>query len=107
MSASSSQREGVITSTFNNTIVTLTDAEGNVISWSSGGGVGFKGARKSTAFAAQRVSETAVRKALEHGLRDVDVFIKGPGTGREAAIRALQTQRPARGQYSRRHSHSS
>jgi small subunit ribosomal protein S11 len=80
-----------ITSTFNNTIVTLTDAEGNVISWSSGGGVGFKGARKSTAFAAQRVSETAVRKALEHGLRDVDVFIKGPGTGREAAIRALQT----------------
>ncbi len=80
-----------ITSTFNNTIVTLTDREGNVISWSSGGGVGFKGARKSTAFAAQRVSETAVRKALEHGLRDVDVFIKGPGTGRESAIRALQT----------------
>jgi len=80
-----------VTSTFNNTIVSLTDLEGNVVSWSSGGGVGFKGARKSTAFAAQRVSETAVRKALEHGLRDVDVFVKGPGTGREAAVRALQT----------------
>jgi small subunit ribosomal protein S11 len=79
-----------ITSTFNNTIVSLTDMEGNVVSWSSGGGVGFKGSRKSTAFAAQRVSETAVRKALEHGLRHVDVLVKGPGTGREAAIRALQ-----------------
>ena len=80
-----------ITSTFNNTIVTLTDPEGNVVSWCSGGGVGFKGSRKSTAFAAQRVSETAVRHALEHGLREVEVFIKGPGAGREAAIRALQT----------------
>jgi len=79
-----------ITSTSNNTIVSLTDMEGNVVSWSSGGGVGFKGSRKSTAFAAQRVSETAVRKALEHGLRHVDVLVKGPGTGREAAIRALQ-----------------
>ena len=79
-----------ITATFNNTIVTLTDQGGNVICWSSGGGVGFKGSRKSTAFTAQRVSETAARKALEHGLREVQVFIKGPGTGREAAIRALQ-----------------
>ena len=79
-----------IFSTFNNTTVTLADPAGNVISWCSGGAVGFKGSRKSTAFAAQRVSETAVRKALEHGLREVDVFVKGPGTGREAAIRALQ-----------------
>ena len=78
-----------ISSTFNNTIVTLTDPEGNVLSWSSGGTAGFKGSRKSTAFAAQRVSETAVRKAIEHGLREVEVFIRGPGTGREAAIRAL------------------
>ena len=79
-----------IQSTFNNTSVTLTDQAGNVISWSSGGAMGFKGSRKSTAFAAQRISETAARKALEHGLREVEVFIKGPGTGREAAIRALQ-----------------
>lgn len=79
-----------ISSNFNNTIVTLTDLEGNVVSWCSGGGVGFRGSRKSTAFAAQRVSETAVRKCLEHGLREVEVFVKGPGTGRESAIRALQ-----------------
>jgi small subunit ribosomal protein S11 len=79
-----------ILSTFNNTLVTLTDQSGNVVSSSSGGAVGFKGSRKSTAFAAQRVSETAVRKALEHGVREVEVFVKGPGAGREAAIRALQ-----------------
>ncbi len=80
-----------VTSTFNNTLVTLTDPEGNVIAWCSGGGVGFKGSRKSTAFAAQRVSETATRKAMEHGLRQVEVFVRGPGAGREAAIRALQS----------------
>ncbi|MEX2431300.1 MAG: 30S ribosomal protein S11 [Dehalococcoidia bacterium] len=79
-----------ITSTFNNTLVSLTDPEGNVLSWGSGGAAGFKGARKSTAFAAQRVSETAARKAMEHGLRQVEVFVRGPGAGREAAIRALQ-----------------
>ena len=80
-----------ITSTFNNTLVSLTDTEGNVVSWGSGGAAGFKGARKSTAFAAQRVAETAARKAMEHGLRQVEVFVRGPGAGREAAIRALQT----------------
>ena len=84
------QGRAYITSTFNNTVVSLTDPEGNVISWSSAGGAGFRGSRKSTAFAAQRVSETAARKALEHGLRQVAVFVKGPGTGREAAIRGLQ-----------------
>lgn len=80
-----------ITSTFNNTLVSLTDPEGNVIAWGSGGAAGFKGARKSTAFAAQRVSETTARKAMEHGLRQVEVFVRGPGAGRESAIRALQT----------------
>ncbi|MEK9658933.1 MAG: 30S ribosomal protein S11 [Chloroflexota bacterium] len=79
-----------ISSTFNNTLVSLTDPEGNVISWCSSGAVGFKGARKSTAFAAQRVSETAARKAMEQGLRQVEVFVRGPGAGRESAIRALQ-----------------
>ena len=85
------QGKGFISATFNNTIVSLTDPEGNVIAWSSGGQMGFKGSRKSTAFAAQRVSETAARKAMEHGLRQVEVFIRGPGAGRESAIRALQT----------------
>lgn len=79
-----------IMSTFNNTLVSLTDPEGNVIAWGSAGGVGFRGSRKSTAFAAQRVCETAARKAMEHGLRQVEVFVRGPGAGREAAIRALQ-----------------
>jgi small subunit ribosomal protein S11 len=79
-----------ITSTFNNTLVSLTDPEGNVLSWGSAGGAGFKGSRKSTAFAAQRVSETAARKAMEHGLRQVEVYVRGPGAGRESAIRALQ-----------------
>ena len=79
-----------IHSTFNNTIVTLTDEAGNVISWASAGELGFKGSRKSTPFAAQIAAETASKTAMEHGLRKVDVFVKGPGAGREAAIRALQ-----------------
>ncbi|MDP9370061.1 MAG: 30S ribosomal protein S11 [Chloroflexota bacterium] len=80
-----------IQSTFNNTIVTLTDPAGNVISWSSAGSNGFKGSRKSTPYAAQVTSEQAARKAMEHGLRQVDVFVRGPGSGREMAIRSLQT----------------
>ena len=79
-----------IHSTFNNTIVTLTDEAGNVISWASAGELGFKGSRKSTPFAAQMAAETASKAAMEHGLRKVEVFVKGPGSGREAAIRALQ-----------------
>ena len=79
-----------IHSTFNNTIVTLTDPNGNAISWGSSGGQGFKGSRKSTPYAAQVTAETAARKAMEHGLRQIEVFVKGPGSGREAAIRALQ-----------------
>ncbi len=78
-----------IQASFNNTIVTLTDAEGNALSWSSTGSLGFKGSRKSTPYAAQMASEAAVKAALVHGLKTVDVFVKGPGTGREAAIRAL------------------
>ena len=84
------QGKGFVSATFNNTIVSLTDPDGNVIAWSSGGQMGFKGSRKSTAFAAQRVAEAAARKASESGLRQVEVYIKGPGAGREAAIRALQ-----------------
>src|SRR5680860_407902 len=80
-----------IKSTFNNTIVTLTDPAGNVISWSSSGSNGFKGSRKSTPYAAQVTAEQAARKAMEHGLRQVDVFVKGPGSGREMAIRSLQS----------------
>ncbi len=80
-----------IQATFNNTIVTLTDPVGNVISWSSAGANGFKGSRKSTPYAAQVTSENAARKSMEHGLRQVDVFVKGPGSGREMAIRALQS----------------
>ena len=79
-----------IQSTFNNTIVTLTDPGGNVISWSSSGSAGFKGSRKSTPYAAGMAAETAARKAMEHGMRQVEVFVKGPGSGREAAIRSLQ-----------------
>jgi small subunit ribosomal protein S11 len=79
-----------IKATFNNTIVTLTDPAGNVISWSSSGAHGFKGSRKSTPFAAQVTAEAAARRAQEHGLRQVDVFVKGPGSGREMAIRSLQ-----------------
>ena len=78
-----------IKSTFNNTIVTITDLEGNTLSWASAGNVGFKGSRKSTPFAAQLTAEAAARRAQEHGVRKVDVFVKGPGSGRETAIRSL------------------
>ncbi len=79
-----------IKSTFNNTIVSITDPVGNVIAWASSGQVGFKGSRKSTPFAAQMAAEAAARRAQEHGMRKVDVFVKGPGSGRETAIRSLQ-----------------
>ena len=79
-----------IKSTFNNTIVTITDPSGAVISWASSGTVGFKGSRKSTPFAAQLSAESAARQAQEHGMKKVDVFVKGPGSGRETAIRSLQ-----------------
>ena len=79
-----------IRATFNNTIVTITDAQGNAISWASAGELGFKGSRKSTPFAAQSASETAAKAAMEHGLKTVEVFVKGPGAGRESAIRALE-----------------
>jgi small subunit ribosomal protein S11 len=79
-----------IKSTFNNTIVSITDPQGNVISWASAGHVGFKGSRKSTPFAAQMAAENCARKAQEHGMKKVDVFVKGPGSGRETAIRSLQ-----------------
>jgi small subunit ribosomal protein S11 len=79
-----------IQSTFNNTLITLTDPNGNVLSWASAGQAGFKGSRKSTPYAAQVAAEQAARKAMEHGLRQVDVMVKGPGSGREAAVRALQ-----------------
>jgi len=79
-----------IKSTFNNTIISITDPSGAVISWSSSGDVGFKGSRKSTPFAAQLAAESAAKKAQEHGLKKVDVFVKGPGSGRETAIRSLQ-----------------
>lgn len=78
-----------IAATFNNTIVTLTDAHGNALSWASAGGLGFRGSRKSTPYAAQMAAETASKAALIHGLKTVDVFVKGPGSGREAAIRAI------------------
>lgn len=80
-----------IQASFNNTIVTLTDLQGNALSWASAGGLGFKGSKKSTPYAAQLAAETATKAALIHGLKFVDVFVKGPGTGREAAIRALET----------------
>jgi small subunit ribosomal protein S11 len=79
-----------IKTSFNNTIVTLTDKEGGVIAWESAGGAGFKGSRKSTPFAAQVTADSAARKGMEHGLQKVDVFVKGPGSGRETAIRSLQ-----------------
>ncbi len=80
-----------IQSTFNNTMVTLTDLQGNVIAWGSSGTAGFKGSRKGTPYAAQLAARDAVRKAMEHGLRQVEVYVKGPGSGREAAIRSLQS----------------
>ena len=79
-----------IQASFNNTIVTITDMTGNTVVWSSAGNQGFKGSRKSTPFAAQRAGEAAARKAMEHGMRQVDVYVNGPGAGRESAIRALQ-----------------
>ena len=79
-----------IQSSFNNTILTLTDEQGNALSWASAGGLGFRGSKKSTPYAAQMAAETATKAALVHGLKKVDVFVKGPGSGREAAIRALQ-----------------
>lgn len=79
-----------IKSTFNNTIIAITDTEGNMISWESSGSIGFKGSRKSTPFAAQLAAEAAAKKAAEHGVRRVEVFVKGPGSGRETAIRSLQ-----------------
>lgn len=79
-----------IRSSFNNTMVTITDVAGNAISWASSGGLGFRGSRKSTPFAAQSAADTAAKAAMEHGLKSVEVYVKGPGAGREAAIRALQ-----------------
>ena len=79
-----------IQSTFNNTIVTISDINGNAISWASAGGLGFRGSKKSTPFAAQTAAETAAKAAMEHGLKSVEVYVKGPGSGREAAIRVLQ-----------------
>ena len=79
-----------VNASFNNTMITITDAQGNTISWSSAGSLGFKGSRKSTPYAAQVAAEDAARKAAEHGMRRVDVFVKGPGSGRETAIRSLQ-----------------
>ena len=80
-----------IQSTFNNTIITISDNQGNVISWASAGELGFRGSKKSTPFSAQSAAETAAKAAMEHGLKSVEVYVKGPGSGREAAIRALQT----------------
>ncbi len=80
-----------IRSTFNNTIVTITDLSGNAVAWASSGGLGFKGSRKSTPFAAQSAAEAAARTAMEHGMKTIEVYVKGPGQGREAAIRALQS----------------
>jgi len=79
-----------IQSTFNNTIISITDPQGNVVAWGSAGGHGFKGSRKSTPFAAQVTAEATARKAMEHGMRAIEVFVRGPGSGREAAIRSLQ-----------------
>lgn len=79
-----------VNSTFNNTIVTISDAQGNVVSWSTAGAMGFKGSRKSTPYAAQMAAEDAGRKAQEHGMKELDVQVKGPGSGRESALRALQ-----------------
>ena len=80
-----------IQSTFNNTVITLTDPQGNVIAWGSSGTAGFKGSRKGTAYAAQRAAESAAKRGMEHGLRQVEVYVRGPGSGREAAIRSLQS----------------
>ncbi|RIA56528.1 30S ribosomal protein S11 [Dichotomicrobium thermohalophilum] len=79
-----------VNATFNNTMITITDAQGNAVSWASAGGMGFKGSRKSTPFAAQMAAEDAGKKALEHGMKTIDVEVRGPGSGRESALRALQ-----------------
>jgi len=84
-----------IQATFNNTLITITDREGDTIAWASAGSIGFKGSRKSTPFAAQLASQAAARKAMERGMRDVEVYVKGPGSGRESAIRALQSAGPS------------
>jgi small subunit ribosomal protein S11 len=80
-----------VNASFNNTMITITDAQGNTIAWSSAGGMGFKGSRKSTPYAAQVAAEDAGRKAMEHGMKTLEVFVKGPGSGRESALRALQS----------------
>jgi small subunit ribosomal protein S11 len=80
-----------VNASFNNTMITITDAQGNTVSWSSSGLMGFKGSRKSTPFAAQMTAEDAGRKAMEHGMKEIDVLVKGPGSGRESALRALQS----------------
>ena len=80
-----------VNATYNNTMITITDAQGNAISWSSAGGMGFKGSRKSTPYAAKVAAEDAARKAIEHGMKTIEVMVKGPGTGRESALRALQS----------------
>ena len=80
-----------VNATYNNTMITITDAQGNAMSWSSAGGMGFKGSRKSTPYAAQVAAEDAARKAMEHGMKTIEVMVKGPGTGRESALRALQS----------------
>ena len=80
-----------VNATYNNTMITITDSQGNAISWSSAGGMGFKGSRKSTPYAAQVAAEDAARKAMEHGMKTIEVMVKGPGTGRESALRALQS----------------
>ena len=80
-----------VNATYNNTMITITDAQGNAISWSSAGGMGFKGSRKSTPYAAQVAAEDAERKAMQHGMKTIEVMVKGPGTGRESALRALQS----------------
>jgi len=80
-----------VNATYNNTMITITDAQGNAISWSSAGGMGFKGSRKSTPYAAQVAAEDAAKKAMEHGMATIEVMVKGPGTGRESALRALQS----------------
>ena len=80
-----------VNATYNNTMITITDAQGNAISWSSAGGMGFKGSRKSTPYAAQVAAEDAAKKAMEHGMKAIEVMVKGPGTGRESALRALQS----------------
>jgi small subunit ribosomal protein S11 len=85
-----SKGQAHIRSTFNNTIITLTDSKGNTVAWSSAGNLGFQGSRKSTPYAAQMAADNAAKEAMEYGLKEVEVFVKGPGAGREAAIRALQ-----------------